>query len=64
MVDETVPSIAVAISNGDEFQLTARERRLILNFRALKGGAQVMLLDLTEQYKRTLPAERAKLKLL
>lgn len=64
MVDETVPSMTVAVSNDDEYQLTARERSLIRNFRTLKGGAQEMLLDLSEQYKRTLPAERAKLKLL
>lgn len=64
MIDETVPNLAVVASNNDEHQLTAREQRLIRNFRAVKGGAQEMLLDLSDQYKRTLPAERVKLELL
>jgi hypothetical protein len=52
------------ISEHDDLHLTAKERRLILNFRATKVSAKEMLLDLSDQYKRTLPAEPVKLRLL
>lgn len=65
MMDETVPTMA-AVPKGDseEFQLTDQELRLIRNFRALKAGARDMLVDLSEQYKRTLPAEAPSLQLV
>lgn len=65
MLDETVPRVvATAKIDNDGFQLTGRELRLIRNFRAVKPGAQEMLLDLSEQYKRTLPATPPVLRLL
>jgi hypothetical protein len=46
-----------AVDNGnDDLHLTDEERRLILNFRAVEACAQEMLVDLSGQYKRTLPA--------
>jgi hypothetical protein len=64
-MDETVPTMA-AVPKGDneEFHLTGQELRLIRNFRALKAGARDMLVDLSEQYKRTLPAEAPSLQLV
>lgn len=57
MSDEMMPKPVNAIKNdNDDFQLTARERRLISNFRAVRPSAQDMLFDLSEQYKYTLPA--------
>jgi hypothetical protein len=65
MHDEVAPKLVVASKNdNDEFQLSSRERVLIRNFRAMKGSARDMLVDLSEQYKRTLPAEPVKLRLL
>lgn len=65
MVDETAPSLAVAIKyHNPEFQLTNKELRLIRNFRAMKESAKDMLVDLSEQYRRTLPAEPVRLRLL
>ena len=61
MPDKTVPTISIAAANEDEFQLDARERKLIRNFRAMKSSAKEMLVDLSEQYKRTLPATPTKL---
>lgn len=51
-------------TGGDDFQLTSSERRLIQNFRAMKGTARDMMLDLSEQYRRTLPAVPVSLRLL
>jgi hypothetical protein len=65
MMDKTVPRVEIASkTDNDSFQMSSRERSLISNFRAMKGSAQGMLLDLAEQYKRTLPAEPVKLRLL
>jgi DNA primase catalytic subunit len=58
MQDETIRKASpVIISDNDELQLTADERRLILNFRTVRACAQEMLVDLSAQYKRTMPAE-------
>lgn len=65
MVDETVPSLAVVTRHqSSDFQLTSKEMRLIRNFRSLKESAKDMLVDLSDQYCRTLPAEPVRLKLL
>lgn len=64
MSDKKMPTMSIAVVSADEFQLNARERRLIDNFRAMKGSAKEMLVDLSEQYKRTLPASPVKLTLL
>jgi hypothetical protein len=65
MMEKTGPKVAIAPkTDNDGFQLSSRERSLISSFRAMKGSAQGMLLDLAEQYKRTLPAEPVKLRLL
>lgn len=65
MPDETMPNmVLVAENDNDDFQLTPRERRLISNFRATKWSAQEMLVDLSEQYMRTLPAVPVKLALV
>jgi hypothetical protein len=54
-----------AVGKGDEgLHLTAGERRLILNYRAVEACAQEMLVDLSGQYKRTFPAEPVKLTLV
>lgn len=55
--------LAVICEYGD-LQLTAKERHLIMNFRAMKVSAKDMLLDLSDQYKRTLPAAPVELRLL
>lgn len=65
MPDETMPTLAIATKNdNDDFQLTWRERKLISNFRAMKRSAQDAMVDLSEQYKRTLPAAPVKLALV
>jgi hypothetical protein len=64
MLDKTTPQMRIAASVEDEFHLDAREQRLIRNFRAAKESAKEMLVDLSDQYKRTLPAARVKLQLL
>lgn len=57
MSDEMMPKpVNLTKNDNDNFQLTARERRLISNFRAVRASAQNMLFDLSEQYKYTLPA--------
>jgi hypothetical protein len=53
-----------AVGNGGEVQLTARERQLINNFRALAPCAKDLMLDLSAEYKRTLPAAPVKLTLM
>lgn len=65
MLDDTLPRLGiVSKTDNDNFQLSSSERRLIRNYRAMKAGAQGMLVDLSEQYMRTLPAVPAKLRLL
>lgn len=65
MSDEVAPKLVVTPKNdNDEFQLSSREQVLIRNFRAMKGSARDMLVDLSEQYRRTLPAAPTKLRLL
>jgi hypothetical protein len=57
MQDDTVRKAPLAaIVGSDDLQLTAEERRLILNYRAMKACAQEMLVDISGQYKRTMPA--------
>ena len=43
--------------------LTAQERQLISNFRAARASARQFLVDMSAEYKRTLPAEPVQLKL-
>lgn len=65
MRDETVPKKVVAADEEvDSMQLSGPERRLITNFRATKDSAREMLIDLSEHYRRTLPAKRIELRLL
>lgn len=65
MPNEMTPKLVVATKNeNNDFQLTSQERRLIANFRAMRKGAQSMFVEMSEQYKRTLPAEPVKLQLL
>ncbi len=65
MPDEMMPNVVLAAENhSDEFQLTGREQKLISNFRAMKKVAQDAMVDLSEQYKRTLPAVPTKLTLV
>lgn len=65
MLDDTTPMLGlVPKTDNDDFHLTNGERRLVRNFRAMKGSAQEMMLDLSEQYRRTLPAAPVKLRLL
>jgi hypothetical protein len=65
MLDETKLEVAIAPkSDNDRCQLSSQERVLIRNFRAMKSGAQDMLCDLSEQYRRTLPATPVDLRLL
>ena len=65
MLDEIVSKLGVVPkTDSEDFPLTSRERRLVRNFRAMKSTAQEMLLDLSDQYKRTLPAAPVKLQLL
>lgn len=65
MLDDTIPTLGlVPKTDNDNFHLTSRERRLVRNFRGMKGTAQEMMLDLSEQYIRTLPAAPVKLRLL
>ena len=65
MLDETVPMMTLARKTDDaEFQLSSREQILIRNLRAMKSSAGDMLVDLSEQYVRTLPAKPVKLRLL
>lgn len=65
MPDETMPTVVLAAENENEdFQLTWRERKLISNFRAMKKVAQDAMVDMSEQYKRTLPVTPAKLTLV
>lgn len=65
MQDDIVrKSLLVVAADNDELLLSAAERRLILNFRAVRGGAKDMLLDLSDQYARTLPAASVSLRLL
>jgi hypothetical protein len=45
-------------------QLTDEERQLINNFRAMKSCAKEMLVDLSSEYRRTLPAVRVHLTLV
>jgi hypothetical protein len=65
MVEKTVLEVAIAPKTDNiDFQLTVQELRLIRNFRTLKVGAKEMLVDLSEQYTRTLPADRPDLRLV
>lgn len=65
MLDEIAPKVVVVSkSDNDEFQLTVRERALLQNFRAMRESAKVMIVDLSEQYRRTLPAAATKLLLV
>jgi hypothetical protein len=65
MLEEMMPTVALAVQNDDaNFQLTDGERKLISNFRAMKRVAQDAMVDLSEQYKRTLPALPVKLTLV
>jgi hypothetical protein len=65
MQDDTIRKAPlVVVSDNDELQLTANERRLLLNFRAVRTSAKEMLLDLSDQYARTLPAAPVGLRLL
>jgi len=65
MLDETVPMMTLARKADDaDFQLSSREQILIRNLRAMKSSAGDMLIDLSEQYVRTLPATPVKLRLL
>jgi hypothetical protein len=60
MPDEiTSDSVAAAEDDNDNFQLTVREKRFILNYRAMRMTAQEMLFSLSEQYRYTLPANQA-----
>jgi hypothetical protein len=43
--------------------LTSQERQLIANFRATKTSARQFLVDMSAEYKRTLPAEPVRLTL-
>jgi len=51
------------IGNAD-LRLTQVERQIIANFRAMERCAQQMIVDLTNQFKYTLPAERVRLTLV
>jgi hypothetical protein len=65
MMEKSVRNVEMVLKTDNAgFQLSGQERSLISNFRAMKGSAQGMLLDLAEEYKRTLPAEPVKLRLL
>lgn len=65
MLDDTAPTLGLVVkADNNDFPLTSGERRLVCNFRAMKGTAQEMMLDLSEQYRRTLPAVPVKLRLL
>lgn len=65
MLDETLTMMTLARKpDNAEFQLSSREQILIRNFRAMKPSAGDMLVDLSEQYVRTLPANPVKLRLL
>jgi hypothetical protein len=64
MVDEIASPRVVVDNQSVDIVLTSRERRLISNFRAVEAAGQDMLLDLSAQYVRTLPATTVKLSLL
>jgi hypothetical protein len=65
MPDETMPTLVIATENdNDEFQLTSQERRLLSNFRSMKRSAQSVFIEMSENFKRTIPAEPVKLRLL
>ena len=65
MREEIAPTgVATLRSYDDELQLSSRERRLLTNFRQMKESAREMLVDLSDQYRRTLPEKRAELRLL
>lgn len=65
MREEIAPTVRVVTHNDiDDLRLSGRERRLIDNFREMKESARDMLVDLSDQYRRTLPAKRVELRLL
>lgn len=65
MPDETMPKLVLAAENdNDDFQLTSQERRLVSNFRAMRRSAQCVFVEMSENFKRTTPAEPVKLQLL
>jgi hypothetical protein len=58
MQNETKKIAALAPMITDKaLILTSDERKLIENYRRLRRSAQNMLVDLSDQYTRTLPAE-------
>lgn len=65
MSDETMPKLVLATErDNDEFQLTSQERRLVSNFRAMKRSAQCVFVEMSENFRRSTPAEPPKLQLL
>jgi hypothetical protein len=62
--DAAQPLSLVASAEPSTNDLSADERRLIRNYRAVKAAAQSMLVDLSEQWAKTLPAERPSLRLV
>jgi hypothetical protein len=51
MLDHPVSEAALSNEiDNDNFQLTAGERRLIRNHRAMKRSAQGMLVDISEEF--------------
>lgn len=64
MREEMAFGTAVADEHDEELELSDSERRLIDNVRMMKESAQEMLLDLSEQYRRTLPMRRVELRVV
>ncbi len=62
--DTTSGGAAVEDQLGAYVHLSGSEQRLIANYRHMKDSAQEMLLDLSAQYRRTLPATPVRLRLL
>jgi hypothetical protein len=57
------PNLVTRVSNAD-LQLTGVERQLIANFRATAACAKDMLVDLSHEYARTLPAAPVRLSIV